>query len=194
MAGVNNMRLNKVLREFNISLDRAVDFLSSKGHEIEARPTTKISSEIYQLLTDEFQGDKSKKVASKEKGEEKRKEKEAIRVQIETEQEEKRQKAKSNEVVKAKAQLNGPKQVGKINLNKPKPEIKITGKAEIAKPKKKEEAPKAKTSAEEVKAKPAAPATPEKPAPIKEAEVGDAPSEKVATQYKKLNELYRSEN
>ena len=66
------MRLNKVLREFNISLDRAVDFLSSKGYEIEARPTTKISSEVYDLLTSEFQGDKSKKVASKEKGEEKR--------------------------------------------------------------------------------------------------------------------------
>jgi translation initiation factor IF-2 len=38
-------RLNKVLREFNISLDRAVEFLASNGHEIDARPTTKISSE-----------------------------------------------------------------------------------------------------------------------------------------------------
>ena len=46
MAEVKNMRLNKVLRELNISLDRAVDFLKEKGHEIEARPTTKISAEI----------------------------------------------------------------------------------------------------------------------------------------------------
>ena len=79
MAEAKTMRLNKVLREFNISLDRAVDFLNSKGHEIDARPTTKISSEIYQLLFDEFQTDKSKKVASKEVGEEKRKEKVSLK-------------------------------------------------------------------------------------------------------------------
>ena len=47
-------RLNKVLREFNISLDRAVEFLASHGHEIDARPTTKISSDQYNLLLDEF--------------------------------------------------------------------------------------------------------------------------------------------
>ncbi len=122
MAEAKTMRLNKVLREFNISLDRAVDFLNSKGHEIDSRPTTKISSEIYQLLFDEFQTDKSKKVASKEVGEEKRKEKEALRVQIENEQEEKRKRAEAREVVKAKAQLTGPKQVGKIDLQKKKEE------------------------------------------------------------------------
>ncbi len=116
MAEAGTMRLNKVLREFNISLDRAVDFLDSKGHEIDARPTTKISSEIYQLLFDEFQTDKSKKVASKEVGEEKKKEKEALRVQIENEQEEKRKLAEAREVIKAKAQVSAPKQIGKIEL------------------------------------------------------------------------------
>ena len=49
MAEGKLTRLNKVLREFNISLDRAVEFLSSNGHEIEARPTTKISQEQYNL-------------------------------------------------------------------------------------------------------------------------------------------------
>ncbi|MBP2832529.1 translation initiation factor IF-2 [Aquimarina sp. U1-2] len=143
MAEAKTMRLNKVLREFNISLDRAVDFLSSKGHDIDARPTTKISEDIYQLLYDEFQTDKSKKVASKEVGEEKRKEKEALRVQIEHEQEEKRKQAEAREVVKAKAQLSGPKQVGKIELNRKKaekasqPEEKIdaTAKKEVVKDK-----------------------------------------------------------
>ena len=57
---------------------------------MDARPTTKISDEVYQVLLDEFQTDKSKKVASKEVGEEKRKEKEAITVQLEQEQEERR--------------------------------------------------------------------------------------------------------
>ena len=70
MAENATIRLNKVLRELNISLDRAIDHLSSKGREVEARPTTKISNEVYQILLDEFQTDMSKKVASKEVGEE----------------------------------------------------------------------------------------------------------------------------
>ena len=150
MAEAGTMRLNKVLREFNISLDRAVDFLNSKGHEIDARPTTKISSEIYKLLFDEFQTDKSKKVASKEVGEEKKKEKEALRVQIEHELEEKRKRAEAREVVKAKAQLSGPKQVGKIELDgnkkneeaaKPEEKVVSTPKKEEIKQEEKKVAP-----------------------------------------------------
>ena len=73
------MRLNKVLRELNISLDRAVEFLSDKGIKIEARPTTKISGEVYNVLLNEFETDKEKKMVSKEVGEEKKKEKEELR-------------------------------------------------------------------------------------------------------------------
>lgn len=49
MADNAKIRLNKVLRELNISLDRAVDFLNGKGHDVEARPTTKISDDVYQV-------------------------------------------------------------------------------------------------------------------------------------------------
>jgi len=122
MADIAKIRLNKVLRELNISLDRAVDFLSSKGHEIEARPTTKISNDVYQVLVDGFQTDASKKVASKEVGEEKRKEKEAIRLRLEEEQEERRlvrekRNATSEKIIKAKVELAGTKMVGKIDLD-----------------------------------------------------------------------------
>ena len=55
------IRLNKVLKELNISLDRAVEFLSSKNIEIEPRPTSKIDDETYGLLLNEFQTDKSDK-------------------------------------------------------------------------------------------------------------------------------------
>ena len=55
------IRLNKVLKELNISLDRAVEFLSSKKIEIEPRPTSKIDQDVYDLLHDEFQTDKSDK-------------------------------------------------------------------------------------------------------------------------------------
>ena len=79
------VRLSKVLRELNISLDRAVDFLNLKGIKIEARPTTKISNETYKLLLDNFDDDKSSKVESNEVLEEKRKEKEIQRIKLEEE-------------------------------------------------------------------------------------------------------------
>ena len=55
------IRLNKVLKELNISLDRAVEFLSSKNIKIDARPTTKIDLKIYDLLSTEFEEYKSEK-------------------------------------------------------------------------------------------------------------------------------------
>jgi len=111
------IRLNKVLRELNISIDRAVDFLETKNIEIEKRPTTKITSEVYNLLSGEFQTDANKKVASKEVGEAKLKEKEALRVQREQEIEEKLQKVEAaKQILKAKSKLEGPKKVGKIDL------------------------------------------------------------------------------
>lgn len=125
MAEVKTMRLNKVLREFNISLDRAVEYLSSKGYEVESRPTTKISSEEYQILLDEFQKDKSKKVASKEVGEEKRKEKEEIRIASERELEEKQKKIEaSKKLIKAEVKLEGLKTLGKIELEGKTPKAK----------------------------------------------------------------------
>jgi translation initiation factor IF-2 len=144
MAEVKNMRLNKVLREFNISLDRAVDYLNSKGIEIEARPTTKIDEGVYQALANEFQTDKSKKVASKEVGAERRKEQEELRLQREKEIEEKQ---KRQEVIRAKASINGPKQVGKVDLNPSKKEsqpIEPTQKAPVEPVEKTTEAPVSK--------------------------------------------------
>jgi len=122
MAEAKTLRLNKVLRELNISLDRAVEHLAKQGHEIEARPTTKISEKEYQVLLDGFQTDKSKKVASNEVGEEKRKEKEAIRLRVEAEQEAKQEAkriedAKKQEILKAKAKKLEFKTVGKIDIN-----------------------------------------------------------------------------
>mgnify|MGYP007077122653 CR=1 FL=1 len=76
MADLKTIRINKVLRELNISLDRAVEHLSEKGFSVEARPTAKISHQEYELLLDAFQTDRSKKEASHEVFEEKRKEKE----------------------------------------------------------------------------------------------------------------------
>ncbi|WP_088324015.1 translation initiation factor IF-2 [Polaribacter tangerinus] len=142
MSEGKTTRLNKVLRELNISLDRAVEYLADKGHEIESRPTTKISGEVYQVLLDGFQTDASKKAASKEVGEEKRKEKEAIRAELEAKQEQKRaEDAKKEEVLKAKAEKLSFKTVGKIDIdNAGKPTSKKEDAVqEVASEKKEEE-------------------------------------------------------
>jgi translation initiation factor IF-2 len=116
MAENRTVRLNKVLRELNISLDRAVEYLTNKGFEVEARPTTKISNEVYEVLLDGFQTDKNKKAASKEVGEEIKKEKEELRLAQEAEYEQKRQQEEARRVVRAKAEKLEVKTVGKIDV------------------------------------------------------------------------------
>jgi len=139
MTEYRPQRFNKVLRELNISLDRAVEFLSNKGIDIDPRPTAKISQEVYTILSDEFQTDASKKVASKEIGEEKRKEKEEIRLALEREAELKRlEEEKKSEIFKTESEkLAGPKMVGKIDIE-PKADEPTPEEEPVAEPEKKE--------------------------------------------------------
>ena len=117
----DTIRLNKVLRELNISIDRVADFLESKGHTIEKRPTTKISKDLYSLLCDEFQIDADKKIASKEVVEAKNKEKEEIREKHERQQEDSIKP--QSEIIKASSKIVQFKKLGKIDLE-PKKEVK----------------------------------------------------------------------
>ena len=137
MGEIKLTRLNKILREFNISLDRAVEFLASNGHEIEARPTTKISPDQYTLFLNEFSSDKSSKVESHDLSEEKRKEKEDLRIKLEKELEEKEKKRNS---FIQRAEIKKPVHLGKIDLEKfskpkakaePKVKLKAEPKAEL---------------------------------------------------------------
>ena len=135
MSDKRVIRINKVLRELNISLDRAVEFLKTQSFEIEASPNAKISDEEYAALNKQFSADKGKKEASKEVSEEKRKEKETLRLEREQEEkrkreaeeklrleeEEKRRKEeeerRKQEIIKAKAEkAPAIKTVGKIDL------------------------------------------------------------------------------
>ena len=114
------IRLNKVLRELNISIDRVAEFLSSKGHSIEKRPTTKISQELYDLLCDEFHVDADKKIASQEAVEAKNKEKQELREQQENSV---LGSKKESEVIRASSKVVQFKKLGKIDLEKKSPEI-----------------------------------------------------------------------
>ena len=100
------IRLNKVLKELNISLDRAIEFLSNNKIEIEPRPTSKIDQDIYNLLLDEFQTDKSDKDKLEEINTKKRREleeKQAEERELEKKQAEERE-AEENLEIKTQAE------------------------------------------------------------------------------------------
>ncbi|MEY2693164.1 MAG: hypothetical protein RIT03_1555 [Bacteroidota bacterium] len=170
------VRINKVLRELNISLERAVDYLKDKGIAIEANPNAKISDAEYSILQNEFAGDKGNKAASLEVSEEKRKEKEALRIEREKEIEDKRKADEERqrlEVIKAKATVSGPKQVGTIDLDPKKPQPSPVAETPKA------DAPVAAEAPTATASKPAAAPTAE---PEKE-----AAEESITTQYQKLS-------
>jgi len=117
MSEGKTIRINKVLKDVNISLSTAAEELKKhKNIEIDASPNTKISEEAYQFLLNKFSADKSKRAVSKEIVEDKRKEREAIRIEQEKENQEKRRQ-QEQEVIKAKGHLAGLKPVGKIDLD-----------------------------------------------------------------------------
>ena len=179
------IRINKVLRELNISLERAVDYLKDKGIAIDANPNAKISEKEFSILQNQFAGDKGNKEASKEVSEEKRKEKEALRVEREKEIEDKRKfdeerQKQQQEVIKARGTVSGPKQVGTVDLNPKKAEPATTKTQPIAENKTTSKAKPEVTEKKAVKAIPAVKAN----VPTEEVE---APVEDFTTQYQKLS-------
>ena len=62
------VRLSKAAREFNISLDTIVQFLSQNGITVERNPNTKLDSNMYSLLANAFQDEKHVKEAAKQMG------------------------------------------------------------------------------------------------------------------------------
>jgi len=58
------IRLNKIIRTYNIGLQKLVDFLASKGVEVEANPNVKISEDLLPAIDKQFGMDKAAKQAS----------------------------------------------------------------------------------------------------------------------------------
>ena len=109
-----SVRLSKVAKECNVGLQTAVDFLQKKGFNgVEANPNTKITEEQYQLLLTEFTSDKGlRKEATQlfhQRQEQSKERKEAARAKA------------VEEVVETKVpQVEGPKILGRIDLEAPK--------------------------------------------------------------------------
>ena len=145
------IRLNKVLKELNISLDRAVEFLSSKKIEIEPRPTSKIDQNTYDLLLDEFQTDKSDKDKLEEINTKKRKELEAKLAEEIKEEELKSQQAIKKEELKSQQAIEKEELKSQQATEKEETPIEKdnTTKKEVS-----ESPSKVKKSTEEVKVNP----------------------------------------
>ena len=66
MSEGKSTNLLKAAKELNIGLNTAVEFLGKKGFQVEARPNTKLTDEMYDVLLKEFQGDKIVKEEAKQ--------------------------------------------------------------------------------------------------------------------------------
>ena len=85
-----SIRLNKVIKEFNVGLQTVVDFLTTKGFEVKASPSEKISDAQYDLLRQEFGADRdlrteAEKMIQNRQKEKIQKEKKASRKDVATE-------------------------------------------------------------------------------------------------------------
>ena len=109
------IRLNKAVKEFNISMGRLVEFLQSKGFEVESNPNAQLEEAAYSALEAEFAKDGATRKASHE----------VVITKVPEEKLEIEEK-KTPEIIRAKATAKPETKIlGKIDLNpqKPQPEV-----------------------------------------------------------------------
>ena len=100
-----SQRLSKVAKEFNVGVDTILDFLASKGVDNLNR-NSKISSETYDVLVDEYQPDKKVKAEAKE---------------LKKAEAEQKSQDKENQTLRVKApKIEGLKIVSKVDIVKSK--------------------------------------------------------------------------
>ncbi len=141
------IRLNKAVKEFNISMSRLVEFLQSRGFEVESNPNAQLEEAAYSALEAEFAKDGEQRKASHE----------VVITKVPEEKLEIEEK-KTPEVIRAKANKPETKILGKIDLDSTKPEVEETPEAPAAAP---APAP-VEEKKEEVVAEPEVKAAPEK--------------------------------
>ena len=137
------IRLNKAVKEFNISMSRLVEFLQAKGIEVESNPNAQLEEAAYSALEAEFAKDGEQRKASHE----------VVITKVPEEKLEIEEK-KTPEVIRAKANKPETKILGKIDLEPKKPEVE-----EVPAPKLQ---PVVEEKKEEVVPAPEVKATPEK--------------------------------
>ena len=133
MSDKKSVRLNKLVKEFNVSIDRIYSFLEAKGIE-DLKPNTKVSNDIYMDLLGEFDSEKKAKLSAEllSKENELAKAEEIIKQQ---EAEEKAQK-EAEEKKKVELELKVKKEAAVAEQEKEAEEkVKVPAKDEIIKAK-----------------------------------------------------------
>lgn len=122
-----SIRLNKVIKEFNVGLQTVVDALASKGIEVKSSPSEKITEEQYEMLKTMFGADKNLRNAAEQLLQSRQKEK--------------------------KTEKPAPEPVEEIATEVPeekKPQLKIMGQIDLGEKKKQKEKPKPEPKPEPV--------------------------------------------
>ena len=144
MSDKKSVRLNKLVKEFNVSIDRIFSFLEAKGID-DLKPTSKVSHDVYMDLLGEFDSEKKAKLSAELLS----KEKELVKAEEIIKQQEAEEKAlkeaeaaklakikaeeeapKKDEIIKAKVAKKGTTVLGKVELE---PKVKNPTKKEAAK-------------------------------------------------------------
>jgi len=133
MSNKETVRLNKLVKEFNVSIDRIFSFLESKGIK-DLKPNSKVSYDIYMNLLGEFDSEKKAKLSAellaKEKelakaeeiikqqeAEEKAKLEAEEKVKLEAEEKAKLEaEEKTKQEIKKDEVKNTPKILGKLDV------------------------------------------------------------------------------
>ncbi|WP_462254178.1 translation initiation factor IF-2 [Ekhidna sp.] len=147
-------RLSQVARKLNVGKNTILDFLKEKGHEVDSNPNSKIPQDQYDMLAREFADSAHDKEEASELtigGKTDNLVINAEKVSAEEKKEDERILIKDNvgaeaepEKISARTKLDGPKVVGKIDLDKKKKEEEPKEeepKVEEPKVEEKEEAP-----------------------------------------------------
>ena len=148
-------KISKVAKDLNVALPTVVDFLRSKNITVDDNPNARIEDDVVDILVKEFKSDKDQKTKSE---------------QFSTERQQQRVKpapAKPEEI-KLPSELNKPKILGKIELDRHGNPVRHEAAAPQA------EAPKAPAE------KPAAPVAPAAD-PVAEPQVAKVPEAPVST-------------
>ena len=121
MSEKKSVRLNKLAKEFNVSIERILSFLEEKGED-GMNPSSKVSHNIYMDLLGEFDSEKKAKLSADISAKEREEKREQQRI------EEEEAKLKSEEDKKIANELAAKKKevkvIGKIDLEPKNKKVK----------------------------------------------------------------------
>ena len=147
MSDKKSVRLNKLVKEFNVSIDRIYSFLEAKGIE-DLKPNTKVSNDIYMDLLGEFDSEKKAKLSAEllskenelakaeeiikqQEAEEKAQKEAEEKKKVELELKVKKEAAVTEQEKEAEEKVKVPAKDEIIKAKTTKKELKILGKVDI---------------------------------------------------------------